>query len=174
MGPAQSCMYLIGAALIPCFILFCLLFWKLRNNTAQEKLTACSTKLTGCKKIQQDFHIWSQICYTRYTMLAYIFRGAQPVYQFMILFSVKVSLSLLLLSQAFMLPDTTTTTEKLVATISALPDTVVCSYTFYIILCKHCFPRDRWPDGVVKQLSYRAYCSANKRGCRIRRSWRVC
>lgn len=36
----------------------------------------------------------------------------------------KVPPSLLLLSRAFMLPDTITTTEKLVATISALPDTV--------------------------------------------------
>lgn len=154
MGPAQSCIYLIGAALIPCFILFCLLFWKLRNNTAQEKLAACSTKLTGCKKNSTRFsYLVTDMLHKRYTMLAYIFRGAQPVYQFMILFSVKVPPSLLLLSQAFMLPDTTTTTEKLVATISALPDTVVCSYTFYIILCKHCFLRDRWPDWVVKQLS---------------------
>jgi LETM1 and EF-hand domain-containing protein 1 len=37
----------------------------------------------------------------------------------------KVPPSLLLLSRAFMLPETITTTEKLVATISALPDTVV-------------------------------------------------
>lgn len=36
----------------------------------------------------------------------------------------KVPPSLLLLSRAFMLPETTTTTEKLAATISALPDTV--------------------------------------------------
>ncbi|KAG8321010.1 letm1 and EF-hand domain-containing protein 1, mitochondrial [Homalodisca vitripennis] len=36
----------------------------------------------------------------------------------------KVPPSLLLLSRAFMLPETITTTEKLVATISALPDTV--------------------------------------------------
>lgn len=38
----------------------------------------------------------------------------------------KVPPSLLLLSRAFMLPETITTTEKLAATISALPDTVVC------------------------------------------------
>lgn len=39
----------------------------------------------------------------------------------------KVPPSLLLLSRAFMLPEATTTTEKLAATISALPDTVVCN-----------------------------------------------
>ncbi|KAL1122984.1 hypothetical protein AAG570_003308 [Ranatra chinensis] len=44
----------------------------------------------------------------------------------------KVPPSLLLLSQAFMLPETTPTTEKLAATISALPD-VVCTQTKAVI-----------------------------------------
>lgn len=38
----------------------------------------------------------------------------------------KVPPSLLLLSRAFMLPETIPTTDKLKATISALPETVVC------------------------------------------------
>lgn len=48
----------------------------------------------------------------------------------------KVPPSLLLLSQAFMLPDTVPTSEKLAQTISALPDAVVSTkisfYSSYI------------------------------------------
>jgi LETM1 and EF-hand domain-containing protein 1 len=45
----------------------------------------------------------------------------------------KVPPSLLLLSQAFMLPETTTTSEKLAVTISALPDTVVSTTSYNTI-----------------------------------------
>lgn len=43
----------------------------------------------------------------------------------------KVPPSLLLLSRALMLPDTIAPSDQLKATISALPDTVVCTFFFF-------------------------------------------
>lgn len=47
----------------------------------------------------------------------------------------KVPPSLLFLSRAFMLPETIPTSDKLKATISALPKTVVCIQNLFFFIC---------------------------------------